>query len=195
MKKLIIILSLIFLLHAIDAKESDTGSTDFRKVNWGMSKAQIKLTETASPIRVEKKEQYLFYKTSIASLDTYLAYYFLKDSLVQAKYLINEEYSNENTYITDFKTLKSQLKLKYGIPDTDDTIWKNDVYKDVPSLWGAAIHLGHLIFSATWETDVTSITIMLDSYDDTIRNQIEYISREYGYLIDEHNKKQTLDDF
>jgi hypothetical protein len=195
MKKLLIVLSFTFLLQVISAKELGVGSSDFRKVNWGMSMELVKRSETAKFYPEEETDQILIYRTNIASLETFLSYYFVKDSLVKAKYLLDEKHSNKNLHINDFKTLKSKLKEKYGSPDDEDVIWRNDLYKDDSKDWGLAVSLGHLLYYATWETNGASIIVLLDGDNYTIRNQIEYISKKYGYLIDEQNKKKALDDF
>jgi hypothetical protein len=195
MKKLIIVLSLTFLLHAINAKELGIGSSDFRRVNWGSSKATVKQNETAKLLPEEETKNILIYSTNIASMETYLSYFFLKDSLVKAKYLLNEQHSNKNNHISDFKTLKSNLTSKYGSPDEEGIIWTNELYKDDPEDWGLAVSIGHLLYYASWETVSTEITVMLNGENYSITNQIEYVSRKYGYLIDEYQKKKTLDDF
>lgn len=173
-------------------QESRKGYT-FRKTTWGMSKEAVETTEIGKILY--DTEEMLVYEGSIAGLDCEIIYISTEGKLVRAKYLITEEHSNKNMYISDYDNLKEKLIRKYGQPISDTHYWSRDLYKDDPQYWGFAVSIGDLRYFAMWETPQTSITLALhgDNYDITLA--IEYRSQELTELEEREKEKRLLEDF
>ena len=77
----------------------------------------------------------LAYKGNVAELNCYILYIFVDGLLVRGKYVIIEEHSNRNDYISDYKKLKNLLQEKYKKPSKDEIYWKNDLYRDEYQSW------------------------------------------------------------
>lgn len=178
------------MIYQVREKSGD--SYDFRRVYWGMSKEQVKSTETEE-IAFEQ-QNILSYKSTIISLDCLIGYIFTDNKLTRTKYLITEEHTNENSFISDFNTLKSALIEKYGEPATDEHYWLNDLYKDDYSDWGFAVSLGHHSYFATWETSNTRIYLGLMGDNYSIELGIEYVSIEFEDLEKKTIKNQNYND-
>jgi hypothetical protein len=165
--------------------------TDFRKTTWGMSAARVKSLESIAPALVQNGS--LTYKGSISSLETDIVYSFTNDSLTRARYVLTNKHSNENDYIADFSTLKTQLTKKYGTPLDDKAIWtdNSNVLKNHPDRWGFAIRQGQLAYSVKWATPRTQISLTLIAADYQINLIIEYASTDLGKL----EEAQDLRDF
>jgi hypothetical protein len=166
---------------------------DFRKSNWGMNKAQVKKTETSEILK--ETDDVLAYKSELAGYQSYVIYIFAGDKLTRAKYSIIEEHSNKNDYISDYNTLKSLLQKKYGVPKEDETIWKNDLYKDDYSQWGFAVSLGHLTYYSSWETERTSVFFVLNGENYDLETVIEYSSKELSAVEDKMRDDVALSNF
>ena len=151
---------------------------DFRKIKWGMSKEEIKKSESI-PIKVDASDQtpsFLVYSTTISSLDTDLVYYFTENKCFAAVYVITEKHTNENDYIEDFRNLKKSLIEKYGEPETDKIIWKDDLFKDDYSDYGLAISIGDLYYKAIWKTKPHEIILSLDGDNYDISLNLFYVN-------------------
>lgn len=159
----------------------------FRKTFWGMNKKQVKQTETSKIMKDETG--YLAYSENISGLEAFIFYYFVEDKLVRARYTFISEHSNKNDYLIDYDMIGDVLKEKYGKPKSDDTIWRDDLYKkDYPD-WGFAISLGHLFKKAVWDTNSTNIDHVLYGENYSITHIAEYKSKALDYL--EENEKNT----
>lgn len=151
-----------------------TPNPTFRNTVWEMRKDEVKKCEDAE--FVDENEEGIAYEDTLLNLNTIILYNFDSDGkLYRAGYLITEKHSYENSYIDDYNSLLCALKEKYGTPEDEKTIWRDDLYKDNPEDWGFAVSLGHLIYKSNWETDETKITLGLtgDNYECTLVVQYE----------------------
>lgn len=165
----------------------------FRKTKWGMSIAQVKSSE---PLEVvEENENLLGYKTIVIGKDVFVVYFFVDNKLVRSRYVLAESHTNKNDFIKDYNDFKEILIKKYGQPKKDQSLWKNDLYKDDYSDWGTAISLGHLIYFSGWETQDTEIHNVLlgENYD--ISCIIEYSSKELNEIEKKAQEKKALESF
>lgn len=156
-----------------------------------MTKEQVKQIEQLNII--EEEENALFYLTSVGGLDCFLAYNFVENQLYNAVYWIIEEHTSDNLYIEDYHKLKNMLIQKYGTPLIDDEFWKSSLYKNTPAYKGLAISIGDLIMSAKWETENTSINIVLWGDNFEIKHAINYQSKEFGPKAEEQKEQSELD--
>ena len=162
----------------------------FRRTAWGMSKEQVK--EAEKEIAYES-ETILGYEGGILEFDCRIGYIFTGGKLVRAKYIVEEEHSNDNQYITDYKTLRTALSKKYGEPLESNRIWLNDLYEDDPQRWGFAVSIGHMRDHTRWETPQTIIFLALQGDNYEILLAIEYTSKELRELEQKEKEKQSLD--
>lgn len=102
----------------------------FRNTSWGMTKDEVKNSETAKFL--DEDDTSLIYTGKVAGLNTSIFYKFINNKLVSGMYMIEEKHSNKNSYIDDYQNIKKILLDKYGKPSIDDTDWKNDLFKDSP---------------------------------------------------------------
>ena len=87
--------------------------TDFRNVNWGMSKEQVKKLETA--VFISNEKTYIMYSTTVNGFDCILMYIFTEDNkLSGARYSFEQKHTNNNSFIDDYTSLKSLLTTKYS---------------------------------------------------------------------------------
>ena len=186
MKKAIIIISILLC-------NSFLFSDDFRKANWGMKMSEVKKTEAGKIL--QETEDVLAYEATLAGFKTLVIYIFAGDQLTRAKYSIIEEHSNKNDFITDYSSLKDLLTKKYGNPMEDETIWKDDLYRDKYSDWGFAISLGHLFYYSKWDTEKTEIVSVLNGENYQLKTVIEYTSKNLGKQEEKIREKEALKNF
>ena len=172
------------------ANFSDIG---FRGSAWGASVSNVKSIEKLEII--EESEALLFYETTILDLKTFVGYLFTKGILTTGRYLVSESHTNKNDFLNDYNSLKNLLIKKYGEPLKDETVWKNNLYKDEYSDWGFAISLNHLLYYATWETKDSDITIMLSGENYKISLLIEMESINFKDLKQKEIEKEKLKGF
>ena len=179
--------------EGVQAKPVPINDPDFRNVKWGMSEAEVRAQEQAK--LVHEKENIVGYEEKIADLDCYVAYIFTLDKLVRAKYIIQETHTNANDHILDYSALKRLLSIKYGRPTRDETVWRNDLYKDDSDQYGFAVSMGHLLYYSIWKTSETEITLTLGGDNFEFTHGIEYVSKALEHLEDEARETETLKDF
>lgn len=167
-------------------------SQDFRNATWGMSPSQVKSSETST--LVYGTSDLLRYKTTLVGFNAYAIYFFAGDKLTSANYIIDEEHSNNNDYISDYNMLNDILKKKYGEPLEDIAQWSsNSGDKYDKSSWGFSIWLGELELYAIYRTSNSEIKILLNSVDHKIKNQIQYSSTDAE--LKSLEEKKLLKDF
>jgi len=169
---------------------------DFRKAFWGINKVEVKKLETGKP-DLENNEL-LSYKDRLFGIDCSVGFIFIKNKLYKGVYLFSEptnSHSNKTDYLNDYDTIKGKLIEKYGNPKTDETIWKDDLYKDQQSDWGMAISIGHLAKYCEWEKPGSLITLQIfgDNYELSLK--LDYEHPEYKKLKEAADKEMEEDKF
>jgi hypothetical protein len=106
-----------------------------------------------------------------------------------------QEHSNKNSYINDYDEMNETLKQKYGVPKETKKTWLNDLYRDDYDSWGFAISLGHLAYYSVYETESTTITILLQGENYDISHGVEYKSRQFGDIETQKKKQKESKDF
>jgi len=170
-------------------KNNKANKFNFRSVNWGMSKNEVKEKETAK--LMGDIGDSLFYKTNVAGFSCVLGYSFANDKLVRGAYIIEEKHSNYNLYIQDYNKLKELLTKKYDTPIEDSHKWFNDLYKDDPEEYGMAVAVGHLRYAADWNINNTLIQLRLYGDNYKINLMVAYDSKE---LSEERVKAKEKND-
>jgi hypothetical protein len=188
MKQIAILLTTFCLLPAqVRAQDGVIIPPDFRKVRWGMTMDQVKAAESAKP--KTEKENVLGYEVSLPGFsDVVLVYVFAGNRLVRANYGVIVEHTNDNDYIEDYRTLVGDLTQKYGKPQSDDSTWKGDTFKDDSDHWGLAVATGELVYQAVWVPNATQILLTLSGDNYNCRLSVQYTSKELGHLEDEQKK-------
>jgi hypothetical protein len=166
---------------------------DFRRTNWGMTKEQVKSTESGK--LTQEDDDLLIYDGMTSGMDVFICYIFVDNKLTRSKYIYSTQHTNENDYIIDFKNIKESITQKYGIPKIDDIHWRDELYKDDPSQWGFAVSLGHLIYNATWETETTVMGLLLRGENYEINLSLEYKSKLLASLEKEFRQKEKSSEY
>jgi hypothetical protein len=86
-----------------------------------------------------------------------------------------------NEFIEYYGTVKNALISAYGVPVQDQMIWENDLYEPLPDYWGFAVQMGHLRFSASWETPEGTLSIELTGQHHS-QLTVDYRYRQAGRL-------------
>lgn len=189
-QKLLLAIIAILVLTSSNTYASDF---DFRKTKWGMSPQEVKSSETLTPSSEEK--DVITYKSSILGKKVYIVYVFVDNQLVRSRYYLADKHTNKNDFIQDYEDFKKILTKKYGEPGSDNTFWKNNLYKDSYEDWGMAIGAGHLVFFSTWKTKQTKISNMLLGENYRIECLVEYSSNNLEELEKKAKEKEALDNF
>ena len=188
-------LLILFLFSSISfCQESQF---DIRKANWGMNTYQVINSENNAPsdsITSTTGRSIIIYKSSINNISCDIGYIFIKNQLTRVKYIFNNEHSNKNEFIDDYKNIRELLIKKYGTPVKNETIWKNDLFKKDYDQWGTAISIGHLGYFSTWENNKTYIICYLNGDNYEIKFGIEYSSIKLKDLEDSISNKKVMDE-
>jgi Protein of unknown function (DUF3157) len=174
-------------------KTSDaTATCDIRRVNWGVGAKDVKQSEICKII--QDGSNTICFSTTISNLKADLIYIFIDDRLSRVQYVFTEKHFNQNLYHADFARISKLLEKKYGKPLEDRTIWLNDAFRNMPEEMGTAISIGHLYYGKQWETERTTIILMLYGDNHKINHVIEYSSKALQAMEKEHREKSELDD-
>jgi len=184
---------LIIFIFFIIAEFAISDDFNFRKTKWGFNRSQVKEAETATLI--QDASEHIAYKGNVANLNCLVVYHFQNNTLYMSSYQFTEEHSNRNDYINDYKKIKKLLTEKYGEPETDDVVWRNNLYKDDRQEWGLAVSIGHLVYMAKWDTPNTEIALMLRGDNYSITHFVLYKSKGLKEQIEKEQEKKELEAF
>lgn len=150
-----IFMSLLLCSVLIPALAYAEEQFDFRHVNWGMGKDEVKKMEGKKPSYEAKdpsleRHETIGFEDELLDKKVFLLYEFIDNKLYEAAYVFDVNHSNYNDFMTDYESLKIALTEKYGTPKEDKTNWKSDFFKKDLDNLGLAVATGGLVKSATW---------------------------------------------
>jgi hypothetical protein len=147
---------------------------------WG--KSQETLRRTLSDTLVRDEHGKLIYSHLLAEHGVIEGYEFEDGVLVHGLCRFVQQPVNElNEFIEYYGTVKNALISAYGVPVQDQMIWENDLYEPLPDYWGFAVQMGHLRFSASWETPEGTLSIELTGQHHS-QLTVDYRYRQAGRL-------------
>jgi hypothetical protein len=154
----------------IDEAESPSAppdELDFRDVAWGMTQDEVIAAVGAQPdIIYAMGIEYS--GSTLADLDCDIRYFFTEDDqLGMIHYIIDTiNISDKNDNVDNYEALKSKLASRFGEPYIDEAYWDNDMYQNEPKKYGMAVSLGHLSYTAEWDTPNDYLRYMLHGYNE-----------------------------
>jgi len=168
-------------------------AVNFRNTYWGMREEQV-LELEGEPYKKEESRglDIIGYEKRVMDNDCFIGYTFAKNKLTAAEYIFLEQHENENKHIKDYENIKDLLIKKYGAPQQNNVLWRNNLYKDSPSEWGYAVALGHLEYISQWETPETEIFLNLSGGNSEILLKIEYAGINLKDLMKREKEKALL---
>jgi hypothetical protein len=164
-----------------------------RGTTWGQSTTEVKNTIEEEILYDEDGS--LGVEANLAGLDAFIFYQFIQDQLVDIRISFQENYTNENQFIEDYNKVGEILTEKYGTPTVDESVWRDDLYKDDPSEYGFAVSLGDYILGRSFDSESTEIEHQLFGSNYEITHLLIYYGKEYKELSEEQKKQDQLDDF
>lgn len=179
-----------FIIPARAEKDPDH---DFRKTRWGMSPAQVKLTEDMAPVTESKLPPYdlaITYRGKYEGYDSEIGYLFTSDKLVLGGYAIMNKYPDPQQYVKDYEKLKGVLTAQYGKPLQDDKIWKDESHTDKPEEFGKAVTDGRPILQASWQTPLTQVFLTLEGGNVNTIISVLYYSAKLNPRVTERQIKR-----
>ena len=127
MKKLIILLLFIPLVSF---------GQDFRKMNFGDTKDQLKETYPDVEFLIDSAEgmDLLYHEGNIAGITTQIGYIFFDNKLMSGSYIFAEKdyLRTDEERVRDYNNVSERLNEKYDMED--NTQWFNTNYKDEPGI-------------------------------------------------------------
>jgi len=193
-RKMSLIITLLIITLSMQAKLSWSENYTFRYTRWGMTPEEVIASETKlEPI--EKSENLIKYKTQVLDKNVELVYQFVQNKLIGSSYRLNDNYLVSKRFIYSYNKFREKLIQKYGPAQKDETIWSNDIYRNISSKRGLALSLGHVEYLATWETPETMINCALKEVNYYVNCSVNYWSKEFSALKEEFNKEDNLDPF
>lgn len=195
MRKFLLVFILLFILviHLNAAEEYD-----FRNVNWGMTKIEVKQSEGQRKVQNENGKS-LIYVDTIANQTFGVIYNFVNNKLYSSGYMSLEKHTNENLYIIDYEKMKELLINKYGKPsdrwwntnkEYNEMIWIDDLYKNKSNEWGFAVSIGDLVYQSCWNTNEVGIVLSLKGDNYKISFGVAYYNKELYKEFLESNKDE-----
>lgn len=116
---------------------------DFRKMNWGDSKEDLKRTYPKAIFEKDNEGELniLFQEGNLIGFDVLISYMFSENELVAGSYSIDPYgYKSSKSRLRDFNEISSILNERYNMERDDD--WIDDHYKNNPNNLDTAIAIG-----------------------------------------------------
>lgn len=185
MKKILAVCLALVLLAGCGVTASNTSSSgesvsivaDVRNVKFGMGKEAVRQAESEGELADESDDKILYTGIKVSGFSTSLLYQFNDTGeLHTVSYILEENHTNDNQYITDYEKLVEGLVKKYGDPTSADIQWHNDLYKNSPDDYGFAVSAGHLTYIGWWKRDDFNIGSYMSGDNFKISTVIVYTS-------------------
>ncbi|PMQ02047.1 MAG: hypothetical protein CBR30_03400 [Dictyoglomus sp. NZ13-RE01] len=153
---------------------------DFRKVTWGMTKADVLKAEKKTPIFEDEND--LIFEETLLNRNFSCLYVFQEDKLYSAGYILTDKYEDYSDYVDLYIELKDLLSEKYGKPI---------ISKD-PEIFP----IGNFNYSTSWFTPRSVIMLSLSRKSGEYTLMIAYIDvnfvkKEIDKSSEEKNKDKT----
>jgi hypothetical protein len=143
MKKFLILLLLITITFSANA-------TDFRDVEWGMSKAEVAGREGRQP---DYEDEYMMaYIVDLLGSEFALGYMFYKDKLTNARYMLMDESVQGQEYFNLIESLNQGLINSYGEPSGHGILWLDSRYNNDTSNFRQAVKNRSVVVDREYET-------------------------------------------
>lgn len=199
LKPLLVLTAIILtFLAAQHGAQAQTRTHDFRKTRWGMSPAQVKLTENSVPAgegAVPPYDLVFTYNGKLGELDAEIGYMFTDEKLVLGGYAFTTRYDDPAQYVKNYETVKAMLTEEYGAPALEDAYWKDDASQTEPEGYGKAVTEGALLLQAAWREPGTEIFLTLEGKSGQTVLSALYYSSELNPRVEERRLQQELKDF
>ncbi len=171
---------------------------DFRKTRWGMSPAQVKLTENAAPVSETGLPPYdlaISYRGEYEGLDSEIGYLFTNDKLVLGGYAVTNKYQDPQQYVKDYDRIKGVLTGEFGKPASDEKVWSPGEKETAPDAYGKAVTEGRLILQSAWHTPETEIFLTLEGGNVNTILSVLYYSVKLNPRVEERRLRQEIENF
>ena len=194
------IISAIFIIWIVGLASTQTTAKkpepDFRKCFWGASLNEVLVSEgiTLEDCAYESKGNKSIIVFTDEDIDSLIGFIFIKDKLIRARIIPQEEHYSKNKYLDDYKDLKYILDGKYGERPVFDT-WHDKLFIDDVSQYGLAISIGHLELNTFWVTKTTEIVLFLEGDNFEIKFGVEYISIDLIQLEEKEKELASKDKY
>ena len=194
---LALIAAIIFAAAAPPRAEKDA-SHEFRKTRWGMSPAQVKLTENAAPVSETELPPYdlaISYRGKYEGLDSEIGYLFTGGKLVLGGYAVTNKYPDPQQYVKDYDRIKGVLTAQFGKPASDEKTWSPGQQEVKPEAYGKAVTEGNLILQTAWHTPETEIFLTLEGGNVNTILSVLYYSVKLNPRVEERKIQQEMKKF
>ena len=199
MKRPILVLTLIiFATLAAPAYAQKDAGHNFRKTRWGMTPAQVKLTENGTPVSETELQPYdlaISYKGKYEDLDAEIGYLFSNDKLTLGGYAVTNKYEDPQQYVKDYEKVKGALTGEFGKPAGDDKVWSAGQKEEKPEAYGKAVTESRLILQSAWHTPETEIFLTLEGGNVNTILLVLYYSVKLNPRVEERKLRQDLENF
>lgn len=128
-----------------------------RGARWGMSRDEIKNSESASLLKDGSTE--LVFRQQEAQAVCLITYYFSANALKGIRLEIQQPSSNPTGYYTEFENVSVQLCKTAGVPDKRNYQWTDATYRNDRTRWGQSIAEGKLSCHLVWKTSNARIEL------------------------------------
>ena len=180
-----------WVYHKDVVTSAEEGSRGFRKLSWGAHRLDVKQSEPS--VAWLEGDGYLGFESALGGNECLVVFVFLNDMLVRGKYVFSQKFANDNTYLSKFDEFKDMLQKKYGVPDSDNEYWLNDLYQDDYQSWGTAVSAGHMSRFTMWVDGATKVCLSLTGEGYQCDLSIEYSSIEYEAEESKYKESIVLD--
>jgi len=151
---------------------------DFRNSIWGMTKAEVKLSEKAYPL--SENETHITYKDTVMNIEATIGFRFIDDSLIEAGYAFREAHKDRDLYIRQFERVKVMLTRMYGEPLIDKNIGKQRANEGYP-VESDSESDSHM-FIVEWHTRRSAIRLLLVDEKSSSEFGILHLRREHDSI-------------
>ena len=194
---------IIILTISLNSQLFASEEYNFRQTKWGISKEEVKTSESAAIDESLSKHDTLSYNSEIFGEKVLILYKFSFNKLIWAKYILSRYLFEKEKVIApapiaDFGKFEKILEKKYGktkdrgvkfktkeLRDKLSNYIKNEQDKESTELADKLIREGKAWWYSTWETKDTLILLYLHGNKGRIIFEISYDSLKLKRLTDE----------
>lgn len=140
-------------------KPLPAGGRDFRNVDWGASRQQVRQSERPAP--TVNDGPLLVFPAVVSGQPCQVVYFFQDNRLCMGFYQWSNTRSELNAYFDDATARRDELVAAWGEPQIEKWDWEDPMFAEDASLRAEALGLGLVRYELGWMADHSIVALRM----------------------------------
>lgn len=141
---------------------------DFRGVDWGAGKAEVRAVETHA-LHHDIEDELAYWGFELAGVAAGLVYEFDDDRLARARFVSRNPTGDPRAHLADYRTWRQWTREHFESEGSEEWVDAADRPVDVPLDPIAALTAGTAKLRTRWQRETSAVTLLIAGRDGEVR--------------------------